>query len=216
MPVVGSVWKQKLVRLLAVATILLPTTLLAGPEEDFQLGAKAFDEDDLLVAMESLKKASEAGHLKAMVLLGDLLDRAEQNAEAVQWYRNAAEQGDEEGMINLGLMYTQGEGVAKDDTLATTWVEKAAAKGSGRAMMILSNAYRLGEMGLRIDFDKAFDWLAKSTESNYSPAVRQMAEVYRKGLLGFDPDPQLAKEWEAEYQTLTKKESGGKKGAKQK
>lgn len=189
---------------------------MADPEEDFQTGVQAFNGDDLLVAMEVLERASNAGHLKAMVLLGDILDRAERDEEAVKWYRAAAEKQYDEGMINLALMYANGEGVPKDEAMAMTWLEKAASAGSPRAMFILSNAHRMGEMGNRIDYDKAFDWLAKATESSYLPAVRQMGEVYRKGLLGFDPDAELAKEWEAETRNLEKKAANPNKDAKKK
>ena len=39
---------------------------------------------------------------------------AEDDREAVKWYRRAAEQGDASAQLNLGFMYSNGEGVAQD------------------------------------------------------------------------------------------------------
>ena len=36
----------------------------------------------------------------------------EDDAEAVRWYRLAADQGDADAQYNLGVMYANGEGVA--------------------------------------------------------------------------------------------------------
>ena len=50
-------------------------------------------------------------------------------AEAVKWYRLAAEQGYAGAQSNLGIMYDKGEGVPHDDVLAYMWFNLAAASG---------------------------------------------------------------------------------------
>ena len=57
-------------------------------------------------------------------------DLPEDNAEAVKWYRKAAEQGVALGQHNLGLMYNLGEGVPQDDVQAYAWFNTAAAQGN--------------------------------------------------------------------------------------
>jgi hypothetical protein len=42
----------------------------------------------------------------------------ENNAEAVNWYRKAADQGHAKAQFNLGLMYNNGEGVPENDAEA--------------------------------------------------------------------------------------------------
>jgi uncharacterized protein len=42
-------------------------------------------------------------------------------AEAVKWYRKAADQGVTAAQSNLGLMYAQGLGVAQDYAEAVKW-----------------------------------------------------------------------------------------------
>ena len=58
----------------------------------------------------------------------------ENDAEAVRWYRKAAEQGNALAQSNLGLMYAEGEGVPEDYVLAYAWWNLAAAQGDKGAV----------------------------------------------------------------------------------
>ena len=51
----------------------------------------------------------------------------EDDREAVRWYRLAAEQGDADAQLNLGIMYFNGEGVPQDYVQAHKWFNLAAA-----------------------------------------------------------------------------------------
>ena len=51
------------------------------------------------------------------------------DAEAVKWYRLAAEQGYAEAQSNLGVMYNNGRGVPQDDAEAVKWYRLAAEQG---------------------------------------------------------------------------------------
>ena len=53
----------------------------------------------------------------------------EDDAEAVKWYRKAAEQGYAMAQFNLGLMYYNGYGVPQDNVLAYMWWNLSAARG---------------------------------------------------------------------------------------
>jgi len=54
-------------------------------------------------------------------------------AQALEWLRKAAEQGNASGQQHLGWMYLNGLGVAKDDTQALKWLRKAADQGDVEA-----------------------------------------------------------------------------------
>jgi len=54
-------------------------------------------------------------------------------AEAVKWYRKAADQGLAAAQFNLGVMYANGEGVTKDNMEAYKWLLLAGAKGDEMA-----------------------------------------------------------------------------------
>jgi uncharacterized protein len=50
------------------------------------------------------------------------------DAEAVKWYRKAADQGDAFAQLNLANMYDNGQGVPQDDVQALKWFNLAAAR----------------------------------------------------------------------------------------
>ena len=65
--------------------------------------------------------------------LGTLYDRgqgvAQNYAEAIKWYRLAAEQGHDVAQYNLGTMYAVGHGVPLDYVSAYKWLNLSAAQG---------------------------------------------------------------------------------------
>ena len=78
------------------------------------------------------------------VLLGIPIAAAQtfDDAEAVRWYRLAAEQGDATAQFNLGLMYDKGQGVLKDSVLAHMWYNIAGANGNARARKLRDSLER--------------------------------------------------------------------------
>ena len=58
---------------------------------------------------------------------------AEDDVEAVRWYRLAAEQGHAGAQLGLGTMYSNGDGVPEDAVLAYMWWHLSAAQGNGSA-----------------------------------------------------------------------------------
>jgi uncharacterized protein len=61
-------------------------------------------------------------------------------AEAIAWYRKAADQGLQVAQHFLGIAYVNGEGVRPDDAEAARWFARAAAQGFAEAR------YMLGQM----------------------------------------------------------------------
>ena len=80
------------------------------------------------------------------------------DAEAIQWYRLAAEQGDASAQFNLGLMYDNGRGVPQDDAEAIQWYRLAAEQGYASAQNNLGLMYMNGE-GVPQDNVEAHMWL---------------------------------------------------------
>jgi len=60
-------------------------------------------------------------------------------AEAVKWYRKAADQNNPDGLYHLGRVYESGIGVTKDLGQAGTYYQKAAAAGARDASLALAN-----------------------------------------------------------------------------
>jgi TPR repeat protein len=67
---------------------------------------------------------------------------ATNTAEAVEWFRRAAEQGNALAQYNLGVMYEHGEGVPKDLVQAHKWVSLAASSGRPKAREVLTRMER--------------------------------------------------------------------------
>ncbi|MBM4393779.1 MAG: sel1 repeat family protein, partial [Deltaproteobacteria bacterium] len=79
------------------------------------------------------------------------------DAEAVKWYRKAADQGLADAQYNLGVMYAVGKGVPKDDAEAVKWYRKAADQGLAGAQYNLGLMYRYG-MDVPKDAAEAYAW----------------------------------------------------------
>ncbi|UZR30980.1 tetratricopeptide repeat protein [Methylococcus mesophilus] len=54
------------------------------------------------------------------------------DAEAVDWFRLAAERGHADAQFHLGLMYEQGRGVTRNFEEAFRWYDQAADEGPVR------------------------------------------------------------------------------------
>ena len=80
-------------------------------------------------------QAATQGHAEAQNDLAVIYDAgdgvAENDMEAVRWYRRAAAAGNLSAQHNLGLMYANGEGVRRDDGRAYLWLSVAAAASGG-------------------------------------------------------------------------------------
>ena len=54
---------------------------------------------------------------------------AQDDAQAVKWWRLAAKGGHDRAQFLLGSMYALGQGVAQDDRIAYMWLNVAYARG---------------------------------------------------------------------------------------
>ena len=110
-------------------------------------------EDTLAKAKAGL--ASAQSHLGYMYLVGKGIP--ENDAEAVKWFRKAAEQGNAIAQGNLGYMYDLGKGIPENDAEAVKWYRKAAEQGNANAQKNLGISYGNGE-GIRRNNIKAYVW----------------------------------------------------------
>ena len=103
--------------------------------------------------------------------------RAEQEeAEAFELYRIAAEQGVVGAQCRLGVMYAEGRGVTQDDTESARWFMLAAEQGDAEAQAGLGLAYAAGR-GVSQDLVASHMWVTL--------ALAQLPRVTRDGALRF-------------------------------
>lgn len=129
---------------------------------DLERAEEAFNNEDVVKAETILRRAAERNYIPAQVRLGEILDYAENDEEAVGWYMMAANQGDASGQYNLGSMYAVGEGIDIDLKKAVYWTQKAANQDYLAAVKSLAQSYRMGGMGLAIDLEQGRFWEGKA------------------------------------------------------
>ena len=103
----------------------------------------------------------------------------EDDAEAVRWYRMAAEQGEAIAQFNLGVMYANGEGVPEDDAEAVRWHRMAAEQGLALAQTTLGFMYENGE-GVPENYVRAYAWLNLAAAQGHETAVSGKADLQRR------------------------------------
>jgi TPR repeat protein len=184
---------------------------LAAPEDDFGSGQSAYRSGDIIGALALLRRAADQGHAPAQALLAEILDRAEFNAEALAWYRKAAEQGNAAGEFGLGTMYLSGEGVTPDRSQALFWFRRAAEHEHPGAIVALAQALMNPSAGDPSDNDAVLRWVRRAAEMGYVPAVERLAAAYGRGELGLAADEGEAKRWRERALELKKRGTPQKK-----
>ncbi len=96
-------------------------------------------------------------------------DVKQSDAEAFQWCKKAAEQGDATAQCKLGMKYMTGLGVTKDSKEAMIWFQKSAEQKSAVAMYLIGEMNEIGE-GVPVDKAEAMKWYQKSLAAGFGPA----------------------------------------------
>ncbi len=83
-------------------------------------------------------------------------------AEALKWYRKAADQGNARAQTILGFVYDTGQGVPQDYAEAVKWYRNAADQGNAFAQSNLGLMYGNGQ-GVPQDYVQAHKWYNLAT-----------------------------------------------------
>ena len=87
---------------------------------------------------------------------------------------------DANGQCEVGLKYSQGEGVPQNYAKAMKWFRKAADQGHAEAQFKLGNMYYLSQ-GTPLDYVEAAKWLQKAADQGHAAAAYNMGALYDKG-----------------------------------
>ena len=88
----------------------------------------------------------------------------------MRWYEKAAEQGDGASFNEIGLMYSNGNGVRQDVNKAFGWFQRSAEAGYGWGMYNLAHCYENGS-GVQKNLKLAGEWYAKAADEGIEPAI---------------------------------------------
>lgn len=108
-------------------------------------------------------------------------------AQALSWYRKAADQGHAAAQFNLGIFYASGQAVPRDLAEAARWWQLAAMQGHVEAQFNLGLLYAQGN-GVDIDLREAAKWWEMAAKQGYAAAQFNLGVMYVKGQ-GVSEDP---------------------------
>src|ERR1700730_16937416 len=141
---------------------------------------------DIETAIKFCKKAAGSSR-RAMYELGRAYAASHQMQEAIAAWRKAADKGSTSAMVELGVLYGTGAGVAKDESQARKLFERAAQAGNPRGVSDL--AALGGGGGAPADPAKSRELLAKAAETN-AEAQYQLGMMLADGTGGEKDDVQ--------------------------
>ncbi len=170
------------------ADLVLCDRLAADPSDPDKpadvRGVAEIAASDVATAIKFCRVAS-AGSRRAMYQLGRAYNANRQGAEAVAAYRKAADKGSTSAMVELGVIYATGAGVAQDEAQARKLFERAAEAGNARGVTNLAALSKGG--GAPADPVRARALLAKSAETN-AEAQYQLGMMMAEGVGGAKDD----------------------------
>jgi uncharacterized protein len=148
----------------------------------FRLPAQQNEADRKVLA--EIRAGADKGDAKAQYELGraffsGALGVAKDEAEAVKWFRKAAEQNVADAQFSLGVCYANGRGVTKDDAEAVKWFRKAAEQNLADAQYNLGVCYDSGE-GVAKDEVEAYKWWLLAAGQGNDDAKYNMTIVENK------------------------------------
>lgn len=127
-------------------------------------GVSEIAASDVATAIKFCRQAA-ASSRRAMFALGRAYAANRQTTEAIAAWRKAADKGSSAAMVELGVAYGTGAGIARDEAQARKLFEKAAQFGNPRGV---SNLAALGSAGGGAPTDpaQARTLLGKGAETN--------------------------------------------------
>lgn len=145
-------------------------------------GVREIDPADVATAIKFCRTASNASR-RALYQLGRAYAANRQMSEAIAAWRKAADKGSASAMVELGVLYANGTGVAKDEAQARKLFERAAEAGNARGVSNLAAlSHATGTMPA--DPAKARALLAKAAEGNSAEAQYQLGLMMAEGTGG--------------------------------
>ncbi len=145
-------------------------------------GTAEIEPSDVAIAIKFCNTASKSSR-RALYQLGRGYAANRQLPEAIAAWRKAADKGSTSAMVELGVLYGSGAGVAKDEAQARKLFERAAAAGNPRGISSLAAL----SGGVTADPAQARSLLAKAGETN-AEAQYQLGMMIADGVGGPQDD----------------------------
>jgi hypothetical protein len=159
--------------------------LLFAPaaKADFVQGVRAYEAGDHKAAYEAWLPLANRGDVAAMRNIGHLYrwgQGVEKDiAQAIHWYRLAAEKGFSRAQANLAAIYLQGdEGTSVDYDEAHKWFAAAAVQNLAVAQYNLGLMYELG-LGVEKNEARALGWYNLAAKAGQPEAIERLSQLVK-------------------------------------
>ena len=106
-------------------------------------------------------------------------DVGQDYAQAMKWFKLAAEHGIPEAQFNLGIMYSDEKASWHSFTEAMKWFQKAARQDYTKAQYNIGVMYILGE-GVSPNYIKAYAWLSLALANGEQRAKNVLLKLNNK------------------------------------
>ena len=133
-------------------------------------------------AVKWYTKAAENGNTDAQLVLGDRYFVEQKYSTAAEWYRKAADKdnGNVRAQYQLGLMYSQGQGVERNYAEAADWYRKAADQRDAESQRRLAGMFEAGN-GVEQSYAEAEKWYQKAADQGSKEAQYSLGLIYAYG-----------------------------------
>lgn len=154
---------------------------------------------DFTLALSWMQKAAEQGFLPAQSVLANIYysggpDSKQDYAQAARWAQKAAEQGNAPNQALLAKMFSLGQGVGRNSSVAANWYQKAAEQEFAPAQLSLGLLYARGN-GVEKNYAKALEWTRKAADKGLLEAQSHLGNLYLAGSEGIAPNYDEAQRW---------------------
>lgn len=116
---------------------------------------------------------------------GHAFENLGDDQRAVRWFQMAANRGEAEGQLYMGIMYQEGRGgLPQSDSDAVDWYRRAAGQGNAIAQTNLGWLYERGRGGLHPSDTDAVEWYRKASDSGQAIAKVNLGLMFERGAGG--------------------------------
>lgn len=144
-------------------------------------------------ALKYYRVAAAQGSVAAMVKSATICGDAKMYAEALPYFKAAADKGDAYAEYKYGEYLCQGKGTTVDKATAAAYLDRAAKKNIPNAIMMLGDLLYKGD-GVQQDYAKAMSLYKLAAAKKHVAAAWNVGIMYKKGF-GVKSNFLMAMQW---------------------
>lgn len=136
-------------------------------------------------AVEWYEKAAKQNNMEAIYNLGSIyLDGRKGQLDSIApdypkayiYLKKAADLGDSDAKVDLGVMYYEGLGVARSFEKALKFFNESSEEGSARGDFYLGVCFYEGDCGVQVDREKAIELIKRASKKGCETATKLLKQ----------------------------------------